>query len=302
VADPQPEPVAPRSIVAALPRIEAIDEQGRSSDGYSALGDAARRALAHPDTDTGCLLVDDLAFGCAWPTRPGTDDRHWEISVTLAPPARVTGLRSVLVTGLLAHVSERGGGRVTWWVPGASAATDADAAGAGLAPSRDLLRMEAPLPLAAAPDPPADVSLRAFIPGSDDAAWLALNNAAFAGHPEQGNWTEAIFVARCAEPWFDPELFVVAESTGAIVGANWVRRHPDGEAEIYVIAVDRSRRGTGLGRTLALAGLAAAERSGSTRASLYCAADNAAARRLYSALGFTVVRIDRAYETEVATR
>jgi len=302
VADPKPEPVAPRSIVAALPRIEAIDERSREADGFSSLGDAARRALAHREPETGALLVDDLAFGCAWPTRPAAVDRRWEIAVTLTPEARPTGLRSALVTDLLDHVARRGGGRVTWWVPGASDATDADARRAGLAPNRDLLRLEAPLPLAVAADTPADASFRSFVPGADDRAWLALNNAAFAGHPEQGNWTEAMLSDRCAEPWFDPLLFVLAEDHGSLVGANWVRRHPGAEAEIYVISVDRSHRGTGLGRALATAGLAAAAASGSTRASLYCAADNAPARRLYSSLGFTVVRIDRAYETEVTPR
>ena len=50
----------------------------------------------------------------------------------------------------------------------------------------------------------AGVTVRTFEPGRDDEAWVALNAAAFADHPEQGGWTVDDLHRRVAEPWFDP--------------------------------------------------------------------------------------------------
>ena len=72
--------------------------------------------------------------------------------------------------------------------------------------------------LAAAPTPPprgrpderADRSIvRAFRPGVDDDAWLAVNNRAFAWHPDQSNWTHAHLAEHEAEPWFRADGFLV---------------------------------------------------------------------------------------------
>lgn len=296
------EPVAPGQFAAIRPQIEQIDAAATAADGFSSLGDAARRDLTRPDHRSVGYLAPVGAYGHGWPIRSELTDGRWEVAVTVAPAARTEGVRVAVLQALLARIAAAAGERIVWWAPGADNASDGDANEVGLTADRELLRMEAPLPRPEVPAVPADVTLRAFAPGSDDAAWLALNNAAFRGHPEQGDWDSEMLVARCAEPWFDPALFVVAESRDGLVGFNWVRRHPGGEAEIYVIAVDRSRRGSGLGRDLALAGLDAAARTGSSRASLYCAADNDDAHRLYSRLGFAVTRIDRAYATEVGSR
>ena len=61
---------------------------------------------------------------------------------------------------------------------------------------------------------PAGVTIRTFRPGQDEAAWLAVNAAAFANHPEQGAVTAADLAERMAEPWFDPDGFFVAERDG----------------------------------------------------------------------------------------
>ena len=70
--------------------------------------------------------------------------------------------------------------------------------------------------------------------------------------------------------------------------------------EIYAFCVYPRAQGTGLGRTLALAGLQDVHERGIDTGMLFCAADNQAALALYRSLGFSVHRVDRAYEHEVA--
>ena len=84
----------------------------------------------------------------------------------------------------------------------------------GLTERRDLLQMRRPLPVG--PDHVArsqapTVSTRAFIPGTDEAAWIRVNNRAFAGHPDQGQEDRSTLASRMAEPWFDPNGFLVAD-------------------------------------------------------------------------------------------
>jgi mycothiol synthase len=146
--------------------------------------------------------------------------------------------------------------------------------------------------------------VRTFEPGRDDAEWLAVNNRAFAGHPDQGDWHLSTLHDRMAEDWFDPSLFLLAVDDDGIAGYNWLKRHParppDPElGEIYVIGVDPRAQGTGLGRALAIAGLHAIHERGAAVGMLFCAADNAGALALYRSLGFSVHRTDRAYVREL---
>ncbi|HEY6794163.1 MAG TPA: mycothiol synthase [Kineosporiaceae bacterium] len=154
-----------------------------------------------------------------------------------------------------------------------------------------------PLPAAQVP---AGVTLRPFRPGTDDSAWLALNARAFAGHPEQGGWTERDLHARTAEGWFDPDGFLLAEEDGELIGFHWTKVHGgttqgDGAAghahdpigEVYVVGVDPRQQGRGLGRALTVAGLARLRSQGLAQAMLYVESDNTPARATYTSLGFT---------------
>jgi len=138
-----------------------------------------------------------------------------------------------------------------------------------------------------------------------EAAWLVVNNRAFAGHAEQGGWTSATLARRIGESWFDPTLFLLASDDLGLLGFNWLKVHEahDGDprlGEIYVIGIDPRAQGTGLGTTLAIAGLDALHARGIDTGMLFCAYDNENALKLYHSLGFTVHRTDRAYECEVA--
>lgn len=208
--------------------------------------------------------------------------------------------RATLLAAAADHAAAHGGGPVTWWVAGATDDDTAAARTAGYAPVRAQHQMRVALPLAATvPPTPPGVTLRDIDPARDAAAWVAVNNAAFAEHAEQGGWTVETFRARAGAPWFDPTLFLVAEDADGMLGFNWLKVHrketpPAGE--IYAVGVDPRAQGKKLGIMLAVAGLDRLAQRGLSEALLYVAADNAAAIALYGKLGFATARTDRAYE------
>lgn len=165
---------------------------------------------------------------------------------------------------------------------------------------RELLQLRRTLPLPADdPNRRGPVpGLRTFEPGADDAAWIRVNNRAFADHPDQGAETIDTLRERTSEPWFDTAGFLVADDParpGELLGFCWTKVHPptDDEpdfGEIYVIGVDPSAHGRGLGAAFVLAGLDHLAEVGPQVAMLYVEGDNASALRLYDRLGFTTHR------------
>lgn len=148
---------------------------------------------------------------------------------------------------------------------------------------------------------PAGVTLRGFVPGQDEEAWLAANRAAFAHHPEQGNMTRADLDARIAEPWFDPAGFLLAvDGAGRILGFHWTKVHPGhgghpALGEVYVVGVTPAAQGTGLGKALTVAGINYLQGQGLHALMLYVDADNTPAVSLYRRLGFTRWDVDVMY-------
>ncbi|MEO7556093.1 MAG: mycothiol synthase [Acidimicrobiales bacterium] len=192
----------------------------------------------------------------------------------------------------LAALAAGGGGPVQWWVPNPTSDDDQVAAEHGLRRGRDIWQLRRPLPA----DPPPPLALRAFVAGHDDGDWLALNNQAFAGHPEQGAWDAADLAAREAEPWFDPAGFLLHHDDRGLAGFVWTKLHPERIGEIFVIAVAPDRAGRGLGRALTLAGLAWLHADASaTTGMLYVDDDNTRAMQLYAHLGFRRHRLDRSF-------
>ena len=194
------------------------------------------------------------------------------------------------------------------WLMKATDADDKEAARLGFVPERDLLQMKVALPLA--PEVVAatrTVHTRPFRPGADDEAWLRVNNAAFADHPEQGGWTLKDLHERTEADWFDANGFLVAENDqdgpenrdgAGLLGSCWTKIHRDNDpvlGEIYVIAVAPEHHGAGWGRALTVAGLQWMADQGVTVGMLYTTASNTAAVTLYQKLGFTVDHIDRSY-------
>jgi len=204
----------------------------------------------------------------------------------------------VLRTALDA-VARAGGGLARLWVRRGDPATGAAAEELGLREERSLHQLRRPLPVGE----PWSLDVRPFVVGQDEGAWLDVNNRAFSWHPEQGGWTLEDLEERTAEPWFDPEGFLLHEEDGRLVGFCWTKEHHDVDpelGEIYVIAVDPAAGRKGLGRPLTLAGLDHLHGRGLTVGMLYVDGGNAAGLALYDRLGFTIDHTDVAWTTEVA--
>ncbi|MCA1222353.1 mycothiol synthase [Streptomyces sp. 8L] len=194
------------------------------------------------------------------------------------------------------------GRRLRVWAHGGKSGARHLAQVLGLTLFRELRQMRRPLAPLDIPDPqiPAGVAIRTFVPGEDDAAWLALNAAAFAHHPEQGGMTQRDLDDRIAEPWFDPKGFFLAERAGELIGFHWTKVHAEERlGEVYVVGVSPDAQGGGLGKTLTAIGLRHLAAEGLPTAMLYVDGDNTAAVRVYEGLGFTTHETDLMYRTEL---
>ena len=297
-------------------RVLALAEEAHALDGAEALSEQTVLRVRHGSPEGTAryhLLVEegDLA-GFAFAEKSADEPDSAELLV--APGRRRRGHGTALARSLRADAGDAG---VRVWAHGRLPSAQGLAEALGWHRARGLLKMRlrlrggdgAPVDL---PEPePSDavadgVRVRAFRSGEDEAAWLRTNAAAFADHPEQGGVTLEDLRQRQAEPWFDAEGFFVAEETGGrtgqggqgarIAGFHWTKVHADGAGltdgepvgEVYVVGVDPSWQGTGLGRLLTLAGVRYLRDRGLPWVLLYVDEDNRAAVRLYESLGFEV--------------
>ncbi len=229
--------------------------------------------------------------------------RRWELELVYDHDPDVVGEALAAAEEVLraatGAVAAAGGGHVHLWITQPTEAHHRLAAAVGLAPGRDLWQLRRSLPVGE----PWDLEVRPFVVGRDEEAWLELNNRAFDWHPEQGGWTLEDLRSRQAEPWFDPEGFLLHEIDGRLAGFCWTKVHAEHDpplGEIYVIAVDPDLHARGLGRQLVLAGLDHLHRRGLRTGMLYVDATNERATRLYFDLGFRIHHTDRAFVGDVA--
>jgi len=224
------------------------------------------------------------------------------LEIVVHPMQRDSDVGDDLARAALARAAADGGATVQLLVRSVNDPRRAvDVEALGFSPARDLLQLRCPLPLDVTAEWPANTLLRSFEPGRDELAWLAVNNRAFAGHPEQSGWDQARLAARMIEPWFDPSGFLLAVRDGQLAGFCWTKlHHTERLGEIYVIGVDPAHQGHGLGRALAIAGLASIAQRSIPTGMLYVDAGNTGAVALYESLGFTEHHRDRWYVTTVA--
>jgi mycothiol synthase len=269
-------------------------------------------ALYSPDEKSDPTTGQDLAGFAVVIEEP---DGTGVLEVAVHPSYRNQGVADRLVKELRAT---RGFAGLRAWSHGNHEAAAELAARYGYRPVRELWKMrlatsaaelpdspslDSALPDSALPDGalPGGATLRAFVPGQDEEAWLAANRSAFAHHPEQGNMTRADLDARMAEPWFDPAGFLLAvDSGGGLLGFHWTKVHPrhgghPAIGEVYAVGVIPEAQGTGLGKALTIAGIKHLQRQGLHAVMLYVDADNIPAVALYRRLGFTRWDVDVMY-------
>ena len=297
--------------VADVAQVRALIEAAERADGHRPLSDHLWLDLAQGGREgfAGLMALEpghDHLVGYAQLSRGhGT----WALEVVIHPHHRydAASIAPDLLAAAADVVADGGGGPVHWWVFEPTSLHDHLAGDVGLHPGRRLHQMRRSLPVEPALDPPPRLATRPFRVGVDEAAWLEVNNRAFHWHPEQGGWDLDTLRARQQQPWFDPAGFLMVDDVAPsgdahLVGFCWTKVHADMHpvmGEIYVIAVDPSAHGRGLGRALTLAGLAHLSDRGVPVGMLYVDADNSAAVALYQSLGFEVVRTDRAYVGEL---
>ncbi len=290
----------------SLERLKRLFHDVRGHDHHEALGEHKWLDLVHGGRErfAGVIASEsghEHPVGYAHVSRhPSPEPAHWGIEIVVHPEHRGVGVEVELVDRALGLVREGGGGHVHWWVFQPSEIHDAIAHRLDLRKGRDLMHMRVPLPVDERPVFPPGVRIRAFEPGRDVQAWLRLNNDAFDHHPEQGAWDVPTLKRRMSEPWFDPQDLLLAVDDAGLAGSNWTKLdHERGFGEIYVIAVDRSRQSSGLGRALSLAGLEHMASRGMHTGTLYVDAANEAALGMYRRIGFDVHHVDRAYVADV---
>lgn len=224
-------------------------------------------------------------------------------SVEPTGSAELVAGSDVVIDPMLEELSRLAGPELSLWARGEASVLASELPGRGFEATRVLLQMRRSLELPL-PDPvwPAEVVIRTFVVGRDEAAWVAVNNLAFADHPDQSGWTVDDLVARQRETWFDPAGFFLAERDGELVGFHWTKIHPNrGGAdrpigEVYVIGVAPVMQGHRLGAALTVHGLAYLAGRGLPDVMLYVDESNTGAVALYEKIGFTRWDADRCFK------
>jgi len=260
-------------------QVRAVAEAAEEVDGVSPIDDQVRLDLTYAEPESG---------------------PHKVTHVVVAPTARHGGIGTALVTRLV-EIAGPAGLRV--WAHGDEAAAHLLSDRLGFARVRELWQMRRRLYLPITPPSyPPDVHLRTFEVGQDEAAWVRVNAAAFAAHPEQGAMTVDDLRQRIDEPWFDPRGFFLAVRETEVLGFHWTKVHPatptqpDPMGEVYAVGVAPSGQGLGLGKALTTTGLLYLRGLGLREVLLYVDGDNVAAIALYEKLDFTRHTLDVMYE------
>ena len=240
---------------------------------------------------------------------PAGDRPRVAVEVVVHPDWYGSDVARTLLTETRSVLARAGGGLMYLWVHRVQDARGTLAARLGFEVQRELAFMTLPMPERHPDVPlPPDTVLRPYR-DEDEREFLRVNNAAFAGHPENGGWDSAEFADRRAREWFDPDGLLMAWRGERLLGFHWTKWHahdtdevPAHEpvGEVYVLAVDPAAHGLGLGRALLVAGLQHLYDRGCREAVLYVDCASTAAVRLYESEGFRTAYREVCYQDWVA--
>jgi mycothiol synthase len=245
-------------------------------------------------------------------TRWNAPDAHPRLAVEVVvhPDHHDSEVARTLLLETRGVLGRAGGGTMWLWVHRVEDAADTLAARMGMRVQRELAFMTRPLGTAPErPSPPEGVEIRAYRPGEDDEALLAVNNAAFEGHPENGGWDARELAERTGRDWFDAGGLLLAWRGEELLGFHWTKWHshdsdetPAHEpvGEVYVLGVAPAAQGLGLGRLLLRWGLAHLHDRGCRSAMLYVDRASEGAVALYRSEGFEVDYLEVCYAEPVA--
>jgi mycothiol synthase len=278
-----------------LPALNELFDLAAECDGHRPIGEHKYLDLIQPDSGGAGGIVGEVdgkpVAYVAIGHMPDTNTCAMELALHPLHRDQETMVR--IIGAGVDRVRGFCGSRVRMWAfqPNIAAVLD----DMGFTAERELRQLRRSLPHPDQPHFQPEVEIEGFVEGRDEGVWLDVNNAAFAGHPENGFWTSDILEDRTRQPWFSPEGLRMAWIGGELAGFCWTKRHDEELGEIYVIAVNPTYQRRGLGRALVLEGMRSMSERGMSSVMLYVDADNTAGLALYRDLGFRLDHVDRSF-------
>jgi mycothiol synthase len=282
-----------------LDALQRLFEECGMADGHAPIGEHKYLALAAGTSEdsSGLIFEDDGNLVGYVHLNPRRGGKGWVLETAIHPGHRHPGLIREVLQSAVDLCAGAGGGPIRAWVYHPAVAEMMQKI--GFRRERNLLQMRRPLPPGRAAVVPTGLRLASFRIDLDIERWIEVNNRAFEGHPENGQWTPEVLAGRLRQPWFDSAGLLMAWQDDDLVGFCWTKIHPETLGEIYVIAIDPGYQRRSFGRWLTLEGLwDLHRRRGASTAMLYVDASNGPATGMYEDLGFELDHIDRSFVWE----
>ncbi len=287
-------------------------------DGIAPVGEQVLRELGQERsghllvTDTGDAIIGYLNLS------PPRESAGEMAELAVHPRARRRGIGSAMARAALDKTS----GRNQFWAHGTLEPARATASALGLVPVRELVQMRRPLdetaviPTRRPGCGSARTRARPMTPSCCASTTPPLCSIRSRAAGPRLSWpsgaTNRGLIRRvCFWPSRTLGTQPKANEPAALLGFHWTKVHLDrpGLGEVYVVGVDPSAQGRGLGKVLTSIGIASladrlADRENSTEPTvmLYVESDNVAAVRTYQSLGFTTYSVDTAYAAPASVK
>ena len=254
-------------------------------DGFAPL--SAAKLPVNPATGRAVLIAENgviMALGAVASHTQSDGSKHWALETAVQPGMRFPAFEAAVLDASFALVDKAE--PLSVWSRRSS--LDSALTDKGFVANRTLAFLIVELPLVTEPAPTDDHRIRSFDDG-DAAEIVAVNRAAFEDHREAGALDIKEMSRYQSESWFDDAgIFIAEDESGRAVGFCWTKVHPNGDGEIFRIAVDPQYQGRGLGVALLAAGFSYLSRSSDVlKGVLWVDEANTAAMELYRSIGMT---------------